>query len=137
VGARQKTALPLTHGRVTQSKASVGKTVAHSPESTVTSVSIANSQSSDGAVIESVALDARNITVKEVLPCQIRDSGASSLIEDGCGDRLSSIGEFVSSSSHKTIPAHNAFCKIDAKRIREALKRKRCEGDTNKMSHER
>ncbi|CAK7346325.1 unnamed protein product [Dovyalis caffra] len=123
-----KRALPATHGRVTQSKASAEKMVTSSPQSTVTSVSMANSLASDGAVMESTSSSERDTSLNEVLPCQTSDSVASSIVEDGDGDGENQLrtGDCDLSSSNVP-PAYNSCCNIDVNRIRETLKRRRCQ----------
>ncbi|XP_015577219.1 cyclin-T1-3 isoform X1 [Ricinus communis] len=130
----RKKALPPTDGRIAQSRASVGRMMTSSSQSTITSASIAGSHSNDGTVVESEVLGAINL--KEVLPCQTSGSIVSSVINNDDGESQPGTGKFDLSSSCKIVSVRGFYSKIDANRIRETLKRRRLEGTAKKMSIE-
>ncbi|KAF2310019.1 hypothetical protein P3X46_020848 [Hevea brasiliensis] len=130
----KKRAVPLPQEKVL-SGPSVGKMNTNSPQSTITSVSIASSHSSGGTVIESQVLSERNCGLKQALPCQTSDTGDASNIVDDDGKSKPRTEKVDLVSSCKIAPIHDSYGKIDANRIREALRRRRREGAANQMSN--
>ncbi|GAV73002.1 Cyclin_N domain-containing protein [Cephalotus follicularis] len=79
----------------------------------------------------------RNTSLKEVIPCQKCDSGGSScIVEDGDGESQPRTGDSDHNSCCKIISVGNTYSKIDADRIREALKRRKRNRDANNKSAE-
>ncbi|KAJ0025792.1 hypothetical protein Pint_09008 [Pistacia integerrima] len=133
----RKQTLPPRHERFTQSTALAGK-MNSSPQSCISDGSIARRQSSNIATLEndglgkSLACVGKNVYVKEVLPSQTSDSASSSIIEDGEGDSHPRTVESDHDPGCKIISVHDTYTKIDASRIREALKRRRLDGAADK-----
>ncbi|XP_031269153.1 cyclin-T1-3-like [Pistacia vera] len=139
----RKQTLPPRHERFTQSTALAGKmNMNSSPQSCISDGSIARRQSSNIATLEndglskSLACVGKNVYVKEVLPSQTSDSASSSIIEDGEGDSHPRTVESDHDPGCKIISVHDSYTKIDASRIREALKRRRLDGAANKKFSE-
>ncbi|XP_020534779.1 cyclin-T1-3 isoform X2 [Jatropha curcas] len=122
----KKQAPPPMHEMSTRSRTSVGKTITSSAQSAVSSVSNASLHSTGRAIKESQVLGKRNIGMKKDLPSQTSESGAVSSIDDGDGENQPDLNSSCNNSSSK----------IDADRIREALKRRRCERASSKKSGE-
>lgn len=74
-----------------------------------------------------------HVSMKESLHCQASDcASANSVVEDDGGDGKPKAGESDQNSSSKIVSVHGGDGKIDVNRIREALKRRRCERTVNK-----
>lgn len=133
----RKQTLPPRHERFTQSTALAGK-MNSSPQSCISDGSIARRHSSNVATLEndglskSLACVGKNGCVKEVLPPQTSDSASSSVVEDGEGDSHPRTVESDHDPGCKIISVHDTYSKIDANRIKEALKRRRLDGAANK-----
>ncbi|XP_059460218.1 cyclin-T1-3 [Corylus avellana] len=130
----RKQAPPTANGRITQSKAVVEKAVDNSPQTCVSSGSMADYTSSHKILVDAGSLKSNSnqdlerghncLTVKGGLPCQMGDCGsANSVVVDGDGQIGPKSVEPDRKSSYKS--------KIDANRIRQALKRRRSDAAGN------
>ncbi|KAE8712665.1 HXXXD-type acyl-transferase family protein [Hibiscus syriacus] len=82
--------------------------------------------------VSSVACDNKQVSPKESLPSQTSDSGASTVVDSGEGEcELRTEESHPLNPSVKIVYVHNTFSKIDADRIRETFKRRRCDRDAN------
>ncbi|XP_059636400.1 cyclin-T1-3-like [Cornus florida] len=135
---RNRKQAPTARGRVTESKAVVGKTTSNSSQSCVINGSVAAHYSghratvSIGVIVESAksksclnqACNDTHITEKEKLHTQTSDcSSANSAIEDGDGEPRTGISD--QNSRCKIVSLQNGYSKIDVLKIRETIKRKR------------
>lgn len=127
----RKLALPRKHEKVTQSRASTGKTNIGSPQSCVSDGCIASRPSSQVAEVNNdrdgkpLAGGGKHISVEEDLPCQTSNSTSSSVFEDSEGASQPRAVESYQNAAYKIISVNNNHSKIDANRIREALKRRK------------
>ncbi|GMI82542.1 hypothetical protein HRI_001923500 [Hibiscus trionum] len=82
--------------------------------------------------VSSVSCDNKQVNATESLPSQTSDSGTSTVVDSGDGEY-----EVITEESHllnpsvKIVSVHNTFSKIDADRIRETFKRRRCDRAAN------
>lgn len=133
----RKQTLPPTHESFTKSTAVAGK-MNSSPQSCISDGCFAIRQSSKVAMSENderskpPACGRKDICVKEVLPSQTSDSASSSIVEDGEGDSHPRHVESDHDPGCKIISVHNTYSKIDANRIREALKRRKFDVAANR-----
>ncbi|KAL5557990.1 hypothetical protein UlMin_034201 [Ulmus minor] len=127
--------------RIIQSKASVGKPFETGSQSCVSSETVTDCHSSHrnlaqakGSEESSLASNHSqilaqvdsHITVKEVLPCHMKDSDSStSIVEDGDGEILSRTADSDQKSRSKPVSANDNCSKFDINRIRESIKRRR------------
>ncbi|XP_039049604.1 cyclin-T1-3-like isoform X1 [Hibiscus syriacus] len=81
--------------------------------------------------VSSVACDNKQVSPKESLPSQTSDSGASTVVDSGEGECGLRTEERPLNASVKIVSVHNTFSKIDADRIRETFKRRRCDRAAN------
>ncbi|KAK9270117.1 hypothetical protein L1049_025691 [Liquidambar formosana] len=138
----KKQALPPTSERVTESTAIVARAMSHSPQSCILNGSTVAQHSSYSRKVESGGLDKsvmskcnqnlacgdHCVTGKEVLQCQTSDCGsANSVVEDGDGDIQPRTGSSDQSLGYNILSVHGGRSKIDVNRIRETLKRRRCD----------
>ncbi|XP_044511474.1 cyclin-T1-3-like [Mangifera indica] len=133
----RKQTLPPTHESFTKSTAVAGK-MNSSPQSCISDGCFAIRQSSKVAMSENderskpPACGRKDICVKEVLPSQTSDSASSSIVEDGEGDSHPRHVESDHDPGCKIISVHDTYRKIDAIRIREALKRRKFDVAANR-----
>ncbi|XP_022772710.1 cyclin-T1-3-like [Durio zibethinus] len=82
-------------------------------------------------LVSSLACGNKQDGAKESLPCQTSDSGASTVVDNGEGECELRIEQSDLNPSVKIVSVHNTFSKSDADRIRETLKRRRCDRAAN------
>ncbi|KAK8551834.1 hypothetical protein V6N13_120268 [Hibiscus sabdariffa] len=82
--------------------------------------------------VSSVACDNKQVSPKESLPSQTSDSGASTVVDGGEGEcELRTKESHPLNPSVKIVSVASTFSKIDAARIRETFKRRRCDRAAN------
>ncbi|XWS24405.1 hypothetical protein CRYUN_Cryun28dG0099100 [Craigia yunnanensis] len=79
-------------------------------------------------IVSSLACGNKQVGAKESIPCQTSDSGASTVVDNGEGDCELRTEESDLNPIVKIVYVHNTFSKSDADRIRETLKKRRCDG---------
>ncbi|XP_022769047.1 cyclin-T1-3-like isoform X2 [Durio zibethinus] len=82
-------------------------------------------------IVSSLACGNKQVSAKESLPCQTSDSGASTVVDNGEGECEIRTEESGLNPSVKIVSVRNTFSKSDADRIRENLKRRRCDRAAN------
>ncbi|OMO87542.1 hypothetical protein CCACVL1_08959 [Corchorus capsularis] len=88
-------------------------------------------QNRSSKVVSSQAFGNKQVSLKENLTCQTSDSGASTVVDNGDGECERRIEESHVKPSFGIVSARNTLSKIDADRIRETLKRRRCDKAAN------
>ncbi|XVE94657.1 hypothetical protein REPUB_Repub02eG0027600 [Reevesia pubescens] len=81
--------------------------------------------------VSSLVCGNKQVNAKESLPSQTSDSGASTVVDNGEGEFELRREESDLNPSVKILSVHNTFSKSDADRIRETLKRRRCNRAAN------
>ncbi|XWS25811.1 hypothetical protein CRYUN_Cryun27aG0099100 [Craigia yunnanensis] len=91
----------------------------------------ASDQNPGFEIVSSLACGDKQVSAKESLPCQTSDSGASTVVDNGEGECELRTEESDLNPSVKIVSVQNTFSKSDADRIRETLKRRRCDRAAN------
>ncbi|KAF8405276.1 hypothetical protein HHK36_010178 [Tetracentron sinense] len=153
---KRKQVIPSAREKATEATVVIGKAASCSPQSCVLSGGSITVQDSSNATegeaggvarsmkTEDTCTDIQNLAngdtciaiEGEALRCQTSDCRSmNSVVEDGNGyDEIEvqpSTREFNQMSSCKIVSVHGGFSNADKNRIREALKRRRCERATN------
>lgn len=82
-------------------------------------------------IVSSLVCGNQQASAKESSLCQTSDSGASTVVDNGEGECELRTEESDLNPTIKIVSVHNTFSKSDADRIRETLKRRRCDRAAN------
>ncbi|PON93393.1 Cyclin [Trema orientale] len=142
LGQDRKQPLPSSNRRSIQSKASVGKPLENSSQSCISSESVADCQSSHRYLVEdrgskeySATRCHNNLAEDDnyLTACKTSDSGSTSRVVEGVdGEIQLTIVDTDQKTRSNVFRVQNYCCKLDVTRIKDTLKKRKCNGVVKK-----